>query len=778
MITPDTGQAAAFLQQWNPHGPWTLTAITPEKPATTQTATFSALDAAKAWIDARQGKMNIYFMVNQPNRPLSSKAKKEDVSQLIGLHVDVDPRIGEDLERERTRALAALNAFEPKPTVIIDSGGGYQGFWKLAEPVPHAGNTGDLEAYNRHLEVLLGGDHCHNIDRIMRLPGTINVPNEQKRKKGRVEALAQVVEQDWTRLYMLADFKQTFVAQAAAKPSPVSVPSELPDVDVETIPVSETCKAIILHGHDPEQPNRLPSRSEWVFSVCCQMVRAGCADEVILSVLTNPAHGISASVREKPKPMEYAVRQLEKAKQVTTQPEELEEMNLKHFVVTSYGGKFRVATKRVSTETQRDGWIFQSKQDFLDGYMNRKIQVGENPKTKKPIYETLGKWWLEHRFRREYQEAVFAPEQEVTETQFNLWEGFAHEPQPGNLHASYMAHLRDNICNGNGEAYTYLVHWMARTVQFPAQTGEVAIVLMGEKGTGKGQFANHFGNLFGRHYVTLSNPHHLTGNFNAHLRDCLVLLADEAMPAGDTKQRAVLKQLITEPRIMLERKGVDSEGMANHIHLIMASNEAHAVHYTPDERRYLVLAVGNAQKQNSAYFGQIRRDMEAGGYSNLLHFLKSVELTGWNHRNIPMTEAATNQMVASLGKSKALLLDILHSGILPGEDAQKQGEADLMCLSTAAELFGVDSVPLHHYLYAQGIITSKQPIQRRAWVNPDGSIVTKNPVPGARPLPRRMYRVAPLAELRERYKVVAPNGWPDDGNAWRLQEETVTELPF
>jgi len=52
----------------------------------------------------------------------------------------------------------------------------------------------EAEAYNRQLELVLEGDHCHNIDRIMRLPGTWNIPNAKKRAAGRVERMARIVE--------------------------------------------------------------------------------------------------------------------------------------------------------------------------------------------------------------------------------------------------------------------------------------------------------------------------------------------------------------------------------------------------------------------------------------------------------------------------------------------------------------------------------------------------------------------------------------------------------
>lgn len=774
-VLPDTGQAVAFLEQWNPNGPWTLTAITPDVEGT-QTKTFDISEDARMWIEARQGKMNMYFAVNPLKYAVTSKAPKEAVAALGAIHVDVDPRDGEDFERERLRMLKALQHITPTPTVIIDSGGGYQGFWKLREPVAHEANTAELESYNLWFSQNLGGDSCHNIDRIMRLPGTVNLPNAKKRAKGREPALAKVVEQDWSKVYELNSFQAASI-EGGPTFQAVEFPAELPVVDVDTLPVSTVCKAIIKAGNDPQNPNRLASRSEWLFSVCCELVRKGCDDATVLAVILNPENLISASVLEKSASRKYALRQLERAKVVAAYPSELQEMNELHYVVKSYGGKFRVASRKLSPIDNRERWIFQNKHDFLDGYMHRKIQVGE-AKDGKPRYEPLGKWWLEHSERREYEGVVFAPEKEIDSAYFNLWEGFAYKPQPGNLHESYLTHLRENICNGDKVAYEYLIRWLARTVQFPAQTGEVAIVLTGEKGTGKGQFANHFGELFGCHYVTVSDPKHLTGSFNAHLKDCLVLLADEAAPAGNNVQRGVLKALITEPRIILEGKGVNAETGFNYTHIIMASNEWHTVHYTQDERRYLVLRVGSAQKQKREYFRKIDEDLKAGGYGHLLHYLKNLNLAGWDHTSIPVTEAAKDQLIASIGKTQALLMEILHDGLLPGEDAQKREEPDLVCLGALTEMLGGNSTAIHHELVSLGIITNPIPIQRSAWLNPDGSVVNTCPMPGAKALPRRMYRVAPLAVLRERYAALAPHGWPDDGNEWRLREEINNEVPF
>ena len=191
--SPDNDAAIAFLREFEPLGPWVLTAIRPDRKGT-ETRTFypDALDPLVEWLNSRNGNRNIYFHVNRPIRDLTKKAEREDIKEVRWLHVDIDPRVGEPLveEQERLKSLLTekLPPGIPKPTAIIFSGGGYQGFWHLEEPIEIDGDierAEDAARYNLALERAFQADHCHNVDRIMRLPGTVNIPDERKARKGR-----------------------------------------------------------------------------------------------------------------------------------------------------------------------------------------------------------------------------------------------------------------------------------------------------------------------------------------------------------------------------------------------------------------------------------------------------------------------------------------------------------------------------------------------------------------------------------------------------------------
>ena len=196
MISTDTPAALDFLGHWMPGGPWMLTAIEPDGKRAIETRTFADADVAYSWIDKWQGKRNIYFSVNRPKSAMNKKAEKTDIGLGVGLHVDLDAPAGADLSKVKPELISRLQNYDLQPTVIIDSGGGAQGFWQLREPPAINGSDSvtHFEALNRGIENAVGGDHCHNVDQIMRLPGTLNLPDEKKRAKGRQICLARVVQ--------------------------------------------------------------------------------------------------------------------------------------------------------------------------------------------------------------------------------------------------------------------------------------------------------------------------------------------------------------------------------------------------------------------------------------------------------------------------------------------------------------------------------------------------------------------------------------------------------
>lgn len=677
MITPRYDLSLDFLRRFHPGRRWLLTAIDPDT-RSIETRTFSeaVVPGLMKWLETQGATRNLYFSVGEPLADFSKKAERTDMARVWWFHVDVDPRAGEDVASEQARSLALLKnppGGLPPPTVIVFSGGGHQAFWALSQPIEIDGKeelAEDTKLYNLAIEVLLGADNVHDISRIMRLPGSVNRPDSKKRAKGRVEALAEVVEWHEDRLYDLSQFQKAPKVQkgntSGFSSGAVTISGNIrrfSTVDELPAGVDDTTKLIIVQGIDPNEPTRFNSRSEWLFRVLCVMCRANMSNDDMYAIITDPAFGISASVLDKGSGAEkYALRQIERAREEAIDPD-LRKYNETYAVIRNLGNKCLVVEEIWDEGLKRHRIGKMSFEHFRNGHMHITKALGATS-TGTPISKPMGHWWLSHANRRQYDTMVFAPGREVPGS-YNLWRGFACESRPGSCQL-FLTHLLENVCRGSVDHYDYLIKWMARAVQQPDTPGYSAIVLRGGMGTGKGFTAKTFGSLFGRHYMQVTDPKHLVGSFNAHLRDCVVLFGDEAFYAGDKKHESILKTLITEEQITVEAKGVDAESALNCVHLIMASNERWVVPTAVDDRRFFVLDVAPSHKEDHAYFHSIQNELDNGGREALLHSLMSLDLKGFNVRKVPKTTALQEQKVHSFGGMEEWWFTKLREGrILP-----------------------------------------------------------------------------------------------------------------
>ena len=343
----------------------------------------------------------------------------------------------------------------------------------------------------------------------------------------------------------------------------------------------------------------------------------------------------------------------------------LDWMNTRHAVV-------REAGKTLILNEDHDENLHRrviTRSSFTDIKTFYKQRVREIDKHGEPYMVPLGAWWLLHPRRRQYDRVVFSPGLEVPGGHLNLWTGFAVDPAPGDW-SLFEQHLLEIVCRGDADLYLYLLTWMAHGIQRPWEKPEVAVVLQSEaRGTGKSLSARFYRSLFGQHGVDVSNPRHLTGRFNSHLEDACVLVLTEAFWAGSHEAESVLKALITEPEIAIERKGVDVRFVPNCTRVMMTSNSEWVVPAALDERRFLVLDVDPSRKQDTVYFGALVDQMKSGGLEAMLYDLQRHDYFSVNLRHPPQTEALLEQKLLSLDPRDRWLFDKLCEGqMLPGDE--------------------------------------------------------------------------------------------------------------
>jgi virulence-associated protein E/DNA primase RepB-like protein len=305
----DTNEAVEFLRSRDPGGPWHLVSIVPDGPLSARTFNPEQLVELCEFIEARQERENLYVHVNPIREGVSNaKASKGDIAHAAWVHIDID----------EVAAAPRLAEFAIPPTAVVFSGGGYNAYWKLADPEVDLERA---ESVNRWLVGKLVGDPAAtDVSRILRLPGTVNLPTKKKRERGRTPASAYLVAEltDWSRQYEIDEFGEVTPGQSpSGKRRPTSdgglKPVEVPEG------VSDRIRAIILTGDDADRPRggsdpRYRSRSEAVFAVACALAKLGCDACKIAGVLINPNYRISDSIREKRNPQAEALRQAQKAR--------------------------------------------------------------------------------------------------------------------------------------------------------------------------------------------------------------------------------------------------------------------------------------------------------------------------------------------------------------------------------------------------------------------------------------------------------------------------------
>lgn len=329
--------------------------------------------------------------------------------------------------------------------------------------------------------------------------------------------------------------------------------------------------------------------------------------------------------------------------------------------------------------------ILREEEDFLGKPVVRFLTLDafavrfENERvwdTETDRYIGMGQAWRKHPKRQTYDGVAFAPEGVKNSRWYNLWRGFSVQPaepyrDPRDHYRKHFPtlweHVLKNIAQGNEDLARWVWAWFADMIQQPVRKTGTALVIRGKQGSGKSKLGEVVGSLLAPHWVKVSKPEHLTGQFNAHMLSCLLLQADEGFWAGDKAAEGALKDLVSSDVHFVEKKGVDAIPIRNLIRLYVTSNNSWVVPAGFEERRFAVLDCGNGNMQDAAFFARIDQEMDEGGREHLLAYLQSFDLTKVNLRKIPRTRALWEQKIASMSELHHWWMERLQKGeLVPG----------------------------------------------------------------------------------------------------------------
>jgi putative DNA primase/helicase len=251
---------------------------------------------------------NSYFSPGIRDNKAKNPFLKSSVIALSAIVADQDFK-----DINETEAREKIEAIGRKPSALIMTGGGLQSSFIFEDPVL-VDDPDPFDQVVKGLGTALGGDPGH-IGGLYRLPGLLNLPNEKKRKRGRVPTYAVTEYLNGIR-YSYEDFSDLMLLDSSkaikkSKGNRIQTASILPEKLTEFAKKTPFSRlAYIWRGERIDRNGTRRSGADAALAV--EMVRLNFSDEEIAAALNLYPHG---KVAERKNPDSYIADTIENARE-------------------------------------------------------------------------------------------------------------------------------------------------------------------------------------------------------------------------------------------------------------------------------------------------------------------------------------------------------------------------------------------------------------------------------------------------------------------------------
>jgi hypothetical protein len=261
--------------------------------------------------------------------------------------------------------------------------------------------------------------------------------------------------------------------------------------------------------------------------------------------------------------------------------------------------------------------IIQGDAKFTDLFFNYKT----DGKTKEITFSKYIQYAAKKAQR--YESIDFAPGSD-NRKMFNLFSGYKatvlDEYDISKIKRPLL-HIRDIICDGDEEVFTYYMRWLAILLEHPdRRTGVVPFLYSEAQGTGKNsifQFISKFvvGPTYVREVVGLQP---LLEKHNTVLQGRKLIVVNEASSTKDSFMSNFdkFKSIITDSSLWIDPKGKDGFDIQNLLEITISSNHCDSLRVEESDRRYLAISVNESKAGDTRYFKKLYNSFndEAGNH--------------------------------------------------------------------------------------------------------------------------------------------------------------------
>lgn len=262
------------------------------------------------------GRANVYVGTCPRSRRIGSR---DAVSTVFGAWADIDfHQLDANREVAFELAYRRIEDFGRQPSVLVHSGNGLQAWWLFHRPAPISPEwPGErFEAINSGIAGQVGGDHVHDLPRVLRVPGTVNLPDARKRGRGCKAVLARLLTSDGPT-HSPSDFN-SIAASVPVSPKQQNQALERPaQPRDEVVEAFQTLLADLGTAHPLTRTwngDRIPkdtSHSGWDWALTRELYRVGVKDVFIPDIIRAYSKGRGPLATET-----YISRTMHKARQI------------------------------------------------------------------------------------------------------------------------------------------------------------------------------------------------------------------------------------------------------------------------------------------------------------------------------------------------------------------------------------------------------------------------------------------------------------------------------
>lgn len=288
------------------------------------------------------------------------------------------------------------------------------------------------------------------------------------------------------------------------------------------------------------------------------------------------------------------------------------------------------------------------------------------------------------------------------ERKLNTWKGSGVKPKPGD--ASMFLEFIDYLV---GEDRAWIINdFISYIVRNPGEKVLWSPLIQGAQGIGKSLLGRGMALLLGVHNVSRPTNAQMQENFTAYMKNSQLVVVEELKSDGTKTLANKLKDMITEPTIMVREMYKNSYKIINRANFIMFTNYEDAIRIDANDRRFTVI-FSPAKPKSKDYYKSLVGWLDKNADVLLGYYLNEHRISGdfepkshapWTEDKAELTLSSMSSLEQDIfemikNKDYPCDIDLVSMTVLRNEMTQLHPKLSSQKLSSALRALRIYSLP-------------------------------------------------------------------------------------